>query len=182
MTTNITTPPTGLRRLLHWLRHGANHVQVAMMAVMFISFILQIFFRYVLNKSVAWTDEVCVITWTWGILWGASFVMRNREDIRFDVLTSHVSRPVKRGATVLASVAIVGILIVSMPATWSFITFMKVEDSASLGIRMDLFFSIYLAFAVAMIVRHAYIGIEAIRDRLYDDPDQPATLATKEAA
>jgi TRAP-type C4-dicarboxylate transport system permease small subunit len=182
MTTNKLPESTGLGRWLNWLRHGANHVQVAMMAVMFISFILQIFFRYVLNKPVAWTDEVCVITWTWGILWGASFVMRNREDIRFDVLTSHVSRPVKRGVTVLASVAIVAILIVSMPATWSYITFMKVEDSASLGIRMDLFFSIYLAFAAAMIVRHTYIGIEALRGRLYDDDDATVSVAAKDAA
>jgi C4-dicarboxylate transporter, DctQ subunit len=28
--------------------------------------------------------------WIWGILWGASFVMSNRDDIRFDVLTGHV--------------------------------------------------------------------------------------------
>lgn len=169
---------------LRWLRHGANHVQVVMMMTMFVSFILQIFFRYVVNKPVAWTDELCVITWIWGILWGAAFVMRNREDIRFDVLTSHVSRPVKRGLTVAASLAVVVILLISLPSAWNYISFMKVEDSPAFGIRMDHYFSIYMAFVVAMVVRHAYIGIEALNDRLYDDPeDTPALpVAAGEAA
>ena len=151
-----------------------------MMVAMFVAFILQIFFRYVMNKPLAWTEEVCVITWIWGILWGASFVMRNREDIRFDVLTSHVSRPVKRALTVVASLAVVVILLVSLPASWSYISFMKVEDSAALGIRMDFFFSIYIAFVVAMVVRHAWLGIEALRGRLFDD--EPAMEPVKEAA
>jgi TRAP-type C4-dicarboxylate transport system permease small subunit len=166
--------------LLRWLRLGANHVLVLMMATMFVSFILQIGFRYASSKPLAWTDEVCVLMWLWGILWGASFVMSNRDDIRFDVLTGHVPRPVKRVLTVVASAAIVAILLLSLPAAWSYITFMKVEDSASLGIRMDFFFSIYIAFVIAMVVRHAWLGIEALRGRLFDD--EPAMEPAKDAA
>jgi C4-dicarboxylate transporter, DctQ subunit len=169
-------------RLLSWLQLGAHHVQVVMMTAMFVCFILQIFFRYVVNKPVPWTDEVCVITWIWGIFWGASFVTRNREDIRFDVLTSHVSRPLKRGLTVVASLAVVVILLISLPSAWSYISFMKVEDSPSLGIRMDHYFSIYLAFVAAMVVRHAYIGVQALRDQLYDDAESlKASNATEDA-
>lgn len=177
MTTSTTSAGASAQRMLRWLRMGANHVQVVMMVTMFVSFILQIFFRYVVNKPVAWTDEICVITWIWGILWGASFVTRNREDIRFDVLTSHVSRSVKRGLTVAASIPVVVILLISLPSAWSYISFMKVEDSPALGIRMDHYFSIYMAFLVAMVVRHTHIGIEALQDRLYDDEEAP-TLPT----
>lgn len=168
MSTPVPPPPA--RRLLRWLQLGANHTLVVMMAAMFVAFILQIAFRYVFNKPVAWTDEVCVLMWIWGILWGASFVMRNRDDIRFDVLTSHVPRAVKRLMTVVASVAAVVILLVSLPSAWSYVSFMKVESSAALGIRMDHFFSIYLAFVVAMVIRHAHIGIQALFNHLYDDP------------
>ncbi len=178
MTSSSTERPA--HRLLRWLRLGANHVLVLMMATMFVSFILQIGFRYVSNKPLAWTDEVCVLMWLWGILWGASFVMSNRDDIRFDVLTGHVPRGAKRALTVVASAAVVAILLLSLPAAWSYITFMKVEDSASLGIRMDFFFSIYIAFVIAMVVRHAHLGIEALRDRLFDD--EPAMEPAKEAA
>lgn len=167
MTSSSTKRP--VHRLLRWLQLGANHVLVLMMATMFVSFILQIGFRYVSNKPLAWTDEVCVLMWLWGILWGGAFVMRNRDDIRFDVLTGHVPRGVKRVLTVVASLSVVAILLISLPASWSYIRFMKVEDSAALGIRMDFFFSIYIAFVLAMVVRHTHLGIEALRNRLLDD-------------
>ena len=68
--------------MIAWLRRGAEAVLVLMMGAMFVAFILQVIFRYALNLPVGWTDEVCTLVWLWGILWGASFVLRNREDIR----------------------------------------------------------------------------------------------------
>jgi TRAP-type C4-dicarboxylate transport system permease small subunit len=72
--------------MLGFLRSRAENVQALMMAVMFTAFVAQVLFRYVFNFPVAWTDEVCTIVWLWGILWGASFVMRSRDDVRFDMV------------------------------------------------------------------------------------------------
>lgn len=157
-------------RLARWLKLGADNVLVLMMVTMFAAFILQIFFRYFLNLPLAWTEEICVLTWIWGILWGASFVTSNREDIRFDMLIGHVPRGVRRWLTLVASVSVVLILLVSLPSAWSYVTFMKVETTASLGIRLDHLFSIYIAFLLAMVVRHSHLAMEAFRGRLYDDP------------
>ena len=44
--------------MILWLRRGAEAVLVLMMAAMFVAFILQVIFRYVMNLPVAWTDEV----------------------------------------------------------------------------------------------------------------------------
>jgi len=165
--------------VIGWLRRGAEAVLVLMMAAMFVAFILQVVFRYAMNLPVAWTDEVCTLVWLWGILWGASFVMRNREDIRFDMVYSHLPRRVRRAFTVLSSGAIVLLLLGSLPATWSYVTFMKVESSASFGIPLNWVFSIYVAFVLAMTVRHAVIAWDAWRDRLVDDgPGLGETAAT----
>jgi C4-dicarboxylate transporter, DctQ subunit len=152
-----------------WLRARAENVLALMMAAMFVAFILQIVFRYVINLPLAWTDEVCLVTWIWGILWGAGFVTRNSEDVRFDMLYGAMPRGVKRVFTVLASGAIAVILALSLPGAWSYVTFMKVEKSASLGIPLNWLFSIYIAFVLASIARHARIAVEALRNRLVDD-------------
>ena len=160
-----------------WLRRSAEAVLVLMMAAMFVAFILQVVFRYVMNLPVGWTDEVCTLVWLWGILWGASFVMRNRDDIRFDVVYSHLPRRTRRVCTLLASGAIVLLLLGSLPAAWSYVTFMKVESSASFGIPLNWMFSIYIAFVLSMAVRHGLIAWGALRDRLVDDgpgPGEPA--------
>lgn len=156
--------------MIRALRRGAEAVLVLMMAAMFAAFILQVLFRYALNWPVGWTDEVCTLVWLWGILWGASFVTSNREDIRFDMLYTHLPRPLRRGSTVLASSALVVLLAVSLPATWSYVSFMKVERTASFGIPYNWVFSVHVVFVIAMIVRHAAIAWDALaRNRLVED-------------
>ncbi len=151
------------------MRRFAEAVMVALMATMFIAFVAQVIFRYVLNLPLAWSDEISNFIWLWGILWGASFVMKNHEDIRFDMLYNLMPRALKRSLTALSSFAIVILLFVSLPATWSFIDFMKVEKSAALGIPMNLVFGLYLVFILAMCIRHLYIAYNALRDRLTED-------------
>lgn len=156
--------------MIRGLRRAAEAVLVAMMAAMFVAFILQVVFRYVLNWPVGWTDEVCTLVWLWGILWGASFVAGKREDIRFDMLYTHLPRPLKRGSTVVSSTALVVLLGVSLPATWSYVSFMKVERTASFGIPLNWVFSVHLIFVLAMMVRHSAIAWDALaRDRLVED-------------
>ncbi len=160
--------------VLTTLRRAAEAVLALLMAAMFVAFIAQVLFRYVLNLPLAWTDEVCTIVWLWGILWGAAFVLRDREDIRFDMLYNAMSRRTRRSLTVFASAALVAILLGGLPGAWSYVTFMKVERSASLLIPLNWMFSIYIAFVVAMVVRHGAIVWDALHDRLVeDDPRAP---------
>lgn len=171
--------------MIAWLRRGAEAVLVLMMAAMFVAFILQVVFRYVMNLPVGWTDEVCTLVWLWGILWGASFVLRNREDIRFDMLYNLLPRRVKRVATLASSSILVLLLAASLPKTWSYISFMQVEKSAAMGIPLNAVFGLYLVFLLSMCVRHAGIARDAWLDRLTEDEFNLADqdpLQSKEAA
>src|SRR6185503_9903018 len=89
------------------LRRLADHVAVALMATMFVSFLLQIFFRYVLDRPLGWTEEVTVLCWVWVVLWSAAFVMSDREEVRFDIVYGAVSPRLRRGFTVVTSIALI---------------------------------------------------------------------------
>jgi TRAP-type C4-dicarboxylate transport system permease small subunit len=159
-----------MSKLLTTLHTRAENVLALMMATMFVVFTAQVAFRYVLNLPLGWTDELSNFLWLWGILWGAAFVMRSHEDIRFDMLYNLMSAPIRRLATLFASGALVLILIASLPATWSYVSFMKVEKSASLLIPMNWVYSIYILFVVAMVLRHVIIAWNAWHGRLVQDP------------
>ena len=148
-----------------WLRKRADDVIVALIALMFVSFLFQIAFRYVLNRPLGWTDEVTVLCWVWLVLWGASFILSDKDEIRFDIVYGLVSERTRRGFTAISSVALVVLFIVSLPATWSFVLFMKREKSAYLGMRFDYLYSIYVIFALACIVKHALIAWNALRGK-----------------
>ncbi|MEO5698923.1 MAG: TRAP transporter small permease subunit [Casimicrobiaceae bacterium] len=147
--------PPGEPHLVGWLRRRAENVAVALIATMFVSFLLQIVFRYVLNQPLGWTEEVTVLCWTWVVLWGASFIVADRDEVRFDILFNVVSPTVRRAFTVIAGLALIVLIVLSLPATWRYVVFMKREHSAYLHMRFDFLYAIYLVFAVAVIARQA---------------------------
>ena len=136
-----------------WLRRRAENVLVALLSVMFGCFIIQIFFRYVLNDPIGWTEEVIITTWLWTVLWGAAFIISEAEEIRFDIIYSNISENMRRVFTVITGIAVVFLYGISLPATYSYVRFMRVERSAYLHVPIDLMYSVYVFFAVACICR-----------------------------
>jgi C4-dicarboxylate transporter, DctQ subunit len=158
-----------MRAVGAWLRRRAENVAAAMIGVMFVAFIIQIVFRYLFNFPIGWTSELTVIMWLWLVLWGAAFVVRESDEIRFDLLSGAMGKRTRIAMGIITAVALVVLYAASFPATWKYVTFMKVERTAYLGIRFDWLFSIYLAFAVAVIVRYVWILSHLLRG---EEPEQ----------
>jgi TRAP-type C4-dicarboxylate transport system permease small subunit len=146
-----------------WLRKRAENVAVALLSTMFACFIIQIFFRYVLNNPLGWTEEVIVTAWLWIVLWGAAFIVSEAEEVRFDIFYSNISEPARRVCTVVTGIALVLLYGISLPASWKYVSFMKVERSAYLHVPINLMYSVYLVFAVASIGRYIWLVYRAIR-------------------
>jgi TRAP-type C4-dicarboxylate transport system permease small subunit len=157
--------PASLIRIGSWLHARAENLLAAMIATMFIVFIVQIIFRYLLNFPVGWTHEISVIMWVWLVLFGTAFVVRDYEEIRFDLLYSTVSERTRRIMVILSALAVVVFFGMSLPAVVDYVLFMKVERTAYLKIRFDWLYSIYAFFAVAVIVRQLWMGYQAIWGR-----------------
>ncbi|MEO8316921.1 MAG: TRAP transporter small permease subunit [Bradyrhizobium sp.] len=157
-----------------WLRKRAENVAVALLSTMFACFIIQIFFRYVLNNPVGWTEEVIVTAWLWTVLWGAAFVIGEAEEVRFDIVYSNISEGARRVCTVVTGTALVLLYGISLPASYKYVSFMKVERSAYLHVPINLMYSVYLVFAVACIGRYLWLVYRAIRGGV-----SPLTKAAK---
>jgi C4-dicarboxylate transporter, DctQ subunit len=154
-----------------WLRRRAEDVGVAMMGVMFLAFIVQIVFRYLLNFPIGWTSELTIILWVWLVLWGAAFVVREREEIRFDLIYSAVNARTRKAMAVVGAIALVAIYAFSFPAVADYVLFMKVQSTAYLKIRFDYLFSIYLIFVVAIVARYAWILWDLFRGESAEEFD-----------
>lgn len=154
--------PASLTRLGTWLYARAENLLAAMLAVMFAVFIIQIVFRYLLNLPIGWTHEISVIMWVWMVLFGTAFVVRDYEEIRFDILYATVSDRTRRIMVVICALTVVILFAISLPAVLDYIGFMKVEKTAYLKIRFDWLYSIYGVFAVVTIVRQFWLGYQAI--------------------
>jgi TRAP-type C4-dicarboxylate transport system permease small subunit len=156
---------TWLPKAGRWLRRRAEDIAVAMLVAMFVAFLVQIVFRYLLNLPVGWSNEASVVLWLWLVLWGAAFVLREDEEIRFDLVYASVGPRVRRAMFLVAGLTLVVLYTMSLPAVVDYVRFMKVESTAYLKIRVDALYSIYVVFVVAAIVRYLYLAWRTLRGR-----------------
>jgi C4-dicarboxylate transporter, DctQ subunit len=160
----------GLRAAGAWLHRRAENIAAGLLAVMFVAFLVQIAFRYLFNFPIGWASELTVVCWLWLVLWGTAFVLKERDEIRFDLLYASVGRRVRIAMGIVCAVAVLVLYGMSFKATWAYVTFMKVEKASYLKIRMDWLFSIYVLFLVAVLVRYLWLLVQLLRGR---DPEAP---------
>jgi C4-dicarboxylate transporter DctQ subunit len=161
-----------LSRAVEWIRRRAENVVAALLAVMFAAFIVQIVFRYFFNFPVGWSSELSVITWLYMVLLGSAFWLKEGEEIRFDLLAGALGPRARRVVTFLVAAAAVVLFGMALPATIKYVAFMKVESSSYLKIRLDILYSVYVVFAVAVIVRYGWLAWTALRGELPAELDE----------
>jgi C4-dicarboxylate transporter, DctQ subunit len=148
-----------------WLRRRAENVIAALLAIMFLAFLVQIVFRYALNFPIGWTSELTVVTWLWLVLFGAAFVVSEKEEIRFDLIYGALGRRARLITMMITGLFLIAMYVISFPAVLDYVLFMKVQETAYLDIRFDVLYIIYPVFAVAVIVRYAWLLWNAVRGK-----------------
>lgn len=145
-----------IRATLSWLSRRADNVAVGLLTATFVIFILQIFSRYVMRDPLGWTLEACLLCWLWLVFWSGAFNLRDRDHVRFNILSEAVGPRTRRLFAIISALAIIAALAASLPATADFISFMAIEKTSLLKLRFDYVFAIYLVFAVAIIIRYGH--------------------------
>ena len=157
--------------LVGWMRRRAENVVALLLAIMFVAFILQIVFRYFLNFPIGWTSELSVIAWLYITLLGSAFWLKESEEVRFDLLSGRLGPVGRRVVGFVVALSAVVLFGMALPATVKYVAFMKVESSSYLKIRLDVLYSVYVVFAVAIIVRYGWALIGAVRGRATEEAD-----------
>jgi C4-dicarboxylate transporter DctQ subunit len=153
-----------------WLHRRAENIAAGMLAVMFLAFIIQIVFRYLFNFPIGWTSELTIVMWLWLVLWGSAFVLKEKEEIRFDLVYGAVGRRTRIAMAIAFSISIIVLYGVSLKPSFAYVSFMKVERSSYLHIRLDWLYSIYVIFLVAVIARYLWLLWQLLRGK---DPETP---------
>lgn len=152
-----------MKMLKSGLLKGAEGVVAAMLAAIFLTFVLQIFSRYVMNEPFGWTLEVCLTLWVWLVFWGCAFVVQHDEHVTFDVLYYAVRPGTRRILALIGSAVIVIGLAASFYPTWDWIDFLKIKKSAILKIPMRTVFSIYAIFIIAAVLAYGWRFVRIVR-------------------
>ena len=157
--------------LVGWMRRRAENVVALLLALMFVAFIRQIVFRYLLDFPRGWTSELSVVAWLYITLLGSAFWLKESEEVRFDLISGRLGPVGRRVVGFVVALSAVVLFGMALPATVKYVAFMKVESSSYLKIRLDVLYSVYVVFAVAIIVRYGWALVGAVRGRATEEAD-----------
>ena len=139
-----------------------------MFAAVFVIFNYKIFTRYFEHNEAVWADEVLVILFIWIIFWAQSFIVRDKDQITFDLVYRLLPPRGQRAAALARYALIGGISLWSLPGSLGYIRFLWREHTPVLNLPLDWVYSCFGLFLIAVIVRCAF-GIQKLLGARWTD-------------
>jgi TRAP-type C4-dicarboxylate transport system permease small subunit len=135
------------------LRQLADWIACAMFAAVFVIFNYKIFTRYFEHDEAVWADEVLVILFIWIIFWANAFLVRDREQITFDLVYRLLPATTQRYTALTRAVLVGGIFAWALPGSLDYIGFLWREHTPVLNLPLNAVYACFGIFLVAVIVR-----------------------------
>ncbi len=142
-----------LRRIGAVAKGFADLVGAALFLSAFTGFIIQIFYRYVLNHPLLWTEEFTMIAFIWAVFWAAAFEVRIREHVSFDVVYDVVSPGTQRVFSIISMIAVIAAFAILIPYTWDYLDFLTRKKSSVLRVPMHLVYGCYFLFLTGFTIQ-----------------------------
>jgi len=129
--------------------------------VMFVSFCLQIFSRYVLGAQFSWTFEATVIGFLWTVAFGAIWAGRNHEHVSFSLIYDLFGPKGQAILNLIGSLLIIAAFVFVIPAAYEYLEFMTIKKTAVLRVS---FSTLYAPFLVFIVFSAIYLIRDCVRD------------------
>ncbi|MBW1659185.1 MAG: TRAP transporter small permease [Deltaproteobacteria bacterium] len=146
------------------LKHGegvVNTLLVVLMSVMFISVCLQVFFRYVLESPLSWSEELARYAFVWISFLGAAMALGKRLHFGIDYLVNKFPPRLRAGMELITNCAILVFVLVLVVKGFQTATTARFSHSAGLNLRMDIVFD---AIPVSGLIMAYYLIRQIIGD------------------
>ena len=141
-----------MERLRHLWKQFAEGVAAISFAVMFFAFILQVVSRYVFNAPIAWTLELCSIGYIWVVFWTCDILVSERQQIVFDVIFNWFKPGPRRWLAIFNTACLGLVFLAAIPGVLDYILYLGKRSTMLLHIRMDLTYSCFAIFMIAVVV------------------------------
>ena len=159
--------------ILKRLRSFANFITATMLAVLFFTFLLQIFSRYILKAPFGWTLELCLILWLWIVFFGCSFAVRDQDHVKFDIFYYATPKKVQLIFSIISAIGVIVFMGYSFLPTIDYIDWMKMRKTTTVKIfnnkiPLSYIFSVYGIFLLSVIIQYIWKLFNLIKSGLPD--------------
>ena len=132
------TPVTILRTIDRVVARWERGAAVALLAVTVVIVVLQVFFRYVLNSSLSWSEEAARYLFIWAALLGFSSSVEARRLFSFEMVAARLPPAGRRVCAALFAVAATAFLWVLIVDGSGLVARTMTQTSPAIGVPMAL--------------------------------------------
>jgi len=140
-----------------FLNHIANIIEiytpVICFIVMYLTFLLAIFYRYILNNPIAWSLELVRISFLWAALLSISFTFKTDSHVKFDLIYNLLDERKKIYLRLVGNIIMLIAFILLIEPTISYFMFVKRTTTSIFRLRYDFVYFPFLVMIFMMIVR-----------------------------
>ena len=149
------------------LESAVRWIVLVLLIIMVVDIITAVFFRYVLQNSIFWAEELSRYLMIWAGMLGAGLAMKDDAHIGIDFVVRALPNSIQFIAKVIAKLVVEIFLIVVFIESIDYLKTLSIQRSAALEIPMAL---PYLSVTAGMV----FMAIENILGiiRLLDDENQ----------
>lgn len=118
--------------------------------VMFATFLLQVFSRYVIRHPLFWTQEVIVMCFIWTVLFGACHTMRSRSHVKFTMIYDRFGPKAAALLRLLGNLIILATFVVLIVPSYNYSFFLGFQKTAVFRMSFTYMFLSFVYFLVSI--------------------------------
>ncbi|POQ99190.1 C4-dicarboxylate ABC transporter permease [Alkalispirochaeta sphaeroplastigenens] len=160
------------------------YVPIGAFLVMFGTFLLQVFFRYVLRSPLTWTQEVIVLSFVWVVIFGASYTMREKGHVKFTMVYDMAPPRVAALLRFIGNALIALALALLIVPSFKYALFVGFQRTAVFRVSYTVAFLPFLYLlisSICYIVPELYEDIRVMRGDIEDSPDHAVSEIIRES-
>jgi TRAP-type C4-dicarboxylate transport system permease small subunit len=159
-----------------------KYVPVFSFAVMFVTFILQVFFRYIIRHPLTWSMELIVIGFVWTVVFGACYTMRWKSHVKFTMIYDRLSPVPAAFIRMLGNIIIVITFVTLVFASYRYSLFIGYQKTAVFRISYTFIFmpfAYFLCSIVGYTITEIIEDIKVIAGKIPDSADHKTAEAAQ---
>ncbi len=131
----------------------ADTVSGLLFVLMFLVFLVEVFFRYVLDAPLSWSMELILVSFLVMLFWTLTFSVPLKRHVAFTVVRDLVPHQVRRVFALVSNAACVGVLVAAVPGVVSMAAYETRESTPILHIPLALNYGFFALFVCAYVIR-----------------------------
>ena len=132
------------------------YLPMATFCCLFLTFVVQIFFRYVMRNPLMWPEELTSLAFIWTTLLSAGYIRRVHGHVAFTLIYDKLPEAMRRIARLSSNFLVFFAFLVPLPSIFKYLKAIHIEKSSVLRIPLSIGYGPVLVFFILILGHTIY--------------------------